>query len=344
MFTHLSTFCDLSRRHITCHRAQGQTLDGTVSVDLGLENPDARLPSDVASILYVAITRVRRLQDLFVSPIFPTFWKKIAENQDIDRRQSEMALRQASADLAAKYGMYEEMREELDWRPDYGDVDEEWRELQRRTTVPVSRRLEAVDRLTKIPDGDLWTMRDDGARVPICLKAVTSERHIGLDQGRRHFAIAVVDQVAGGVPQLHYASVVNLELPKKFTAADALRRLMGSTNLMTMMQQRDPPAGCTGLRRVDRVIVHLEQMSTKNANWKQLGPELGKELQRHVADVTTCIVKMSQPNVHRASGPMFKLGERVVKELELEPATYGKKRKSGMASGEANSSSGQQGG
>lgn len=292
----------------------------------------------------MAITRVRRLQDLFVSAIFPTFWKKIADTPDIDRRQSEMALRQASADLAEKHGMYAEMRDELDWRPDYGDVDEEWRELQRRTTVPVSRRLEAVDRLTKIPNGDLWTMRDDGARAPICLNAVTSERHIGLDQGRRHFATAVVDQVAGGVPQLHYASVCNLELPKKFTAADALSRLMRSTNLMTLMQQRDPPAGCTGLPRVDRVIVHLEQMSTKNANWKQLGPELGKELQRHVADVTTCIVKMSQPNVHRASGPMFKLGERVVKELQLEPATYGKKRKSGMASGEASTSSGQQGG
>jgi len=48
---------DLSR-HITTHRAQGQTLaDCLVSVDLGLTNP-GRLPADITSLIYVACTRV----------------------------------------------------------------------------------------------------------------------------------------------------------------------------------------------------------------------------------------------------------------------------------------------
>lgn len=310
-------------RHITCHRAQGQTLAGTVSVDLALDNPDARLPSDISSIIYVAITRVRRLEDLFVSPIFPTFWKKMAESPDVDRRKSEADLQKASAALAMKHGRYLEMRAELDWKPRYGDVEKEWKELQMRTTEPVSTRNDAV---AVTANSDLYTVRDDGARVPMCRKAALSERHIGIDQGRRNFAIAVVDRIVGERPQLDLAKVYNLELPKKFTAADALTRLMSTTDLMLVMQQQEQPAGGP-IPHVDRVVVHLEQMSTKNPNWKQLGPELGKLLQRSVADVETCVVKMSQPNVHRANGPLFKMGTRIVEELKLEPATYGKKRR-----------------
>jgi hypothetical protein len=71
---------DLSR-HITAHRAQGQTLaNRTVMVDLRLNSPDSSLPDDVSSILYVACTRVNSLKDLFVAPIFPRFGKRW-ENQ-----------------------------------------------------------------------------------------------------------------------------------------------------------------------------------------------------------------------------------------------------------------------
>ena len=55
-----------------------------VSVDLGLENPDMRMPPEIASILYVACTRVTNLENLFVSAIHPNVWKKIGQN-DVDK-------------------------------------------------------------------------------------------------------------------------------------------------------------------------------------------------------------------------------------------------------------------
>ena len=47
-------------RAMTCHRAQNQTLSNcTVSVDLGLDNPDRQLPQDISSILYQGTTVTR---------------------------------------------------------------------------------------------------------------------------------------------------------------------------------------------------------------------------------------------------------------------------------------------
>ena len=79
--------------HIICHRAQGQTLGNcTVSVELGLDNPDRHLPADIGSIVYVACTRARRLQDLYVGNIFPSVWKKIGSQADCDRMRIEAHL------------------------------------------------------------------------------------------------------------------------------------------------------------------------------------------------------------------------------------------------------------
>jgi len=48
--------------HITAHHAQGQTMkDCLVSVDLGLKNPDTRMPPEIFSILYIACIRVTKL-------------------------------------------------------------------------------------------------------------------------------------------------------------------------------------------------------------------------------------------------------------------------------------------
>ena len=45
--------------NMTAHRSQSQTLsDCVVSVDMNLENPDTRLPNEIASLTYVALTRV----------------------------------------------------------------------------------------------------------------------------------------------------------------------------------------------------------------------------------------------------------------------------------------------
>ena len=41
----------------------------------------------------------------------------------------------------------------------------------------------------------------------------------------------------------------------------------------------------------------------------------------------TCIVKLSQASVHRRNGPMFKLGDEIVKSLSLTASNYQTKKK-----------------
>ena len=116
-----------------------------------------------------------------------------------------------------------------------------------------------------------------------------SQRDIGIDQGQCNFAIVVVDGFIGQRPKLVKALLYDLDLPLRFTASDVLLKLVQNRDLWNFMQQEDELL----LPAVDRVVVHLEQMSTKNRHWKQFGPELGKLLQRSVKDVNTCIVKLS---------------------------------------------------
>jgi hypothetical protein len=73
---------------------------------------------------------------------------------------------------------------------------------------------------------------------------------------------------------------------------------------------------------VDRVIVHIEQIAIQNKNAKEFGLELGKLLQRLVSDLNTCIVKLSHCNLHRASGPTFQLGTKIVETLKLKAVCY----------------------
>ena len=42
----------------------------------------------------------------------------------------------------------------------------------------------------------------------------------------------------------------------------------------------------------------------------------------HVCPVNKCVVKMSQPHIHRKNGPMFKLGDEIVEACSLTPASY----------------------
>jgi len=73
--------------NITAHRAQGQTMaDCLVSVDLGLENPDMKMPLEISSFLYVACTRVTKLSNLFVSQIHPCLRQKIGQT-DTDKHR-----------------------------------------------------------------------------------------------------------------------------------------------------------------------------------------------------------------------------------------------------------------
>jgi len=315
---------DLSR-HITTHRAQGQTLSGcTVSVDLGLDNPDRQVPPDIGSIIYVACTRVKELKNLFVGSIFPTTWDKIGQSTaDHERRETEAKLMTAAREFAARHNFPNEMAAELDWQPNYSSCDDEWKTLQaqKMKDEPISDRRRVDDAWSSISDSDLIAHNEQG-KFPVCMKAVTSERHIGIDQGRHNFAIVVVDKYADQPPKLVAAENYDLMLSKKFKAFDAYLKLRRQTDLWCWMQQTEDRL----LPNVDRVVVHIEQMSVKNSRWKEFGIELGEQLQKRVRDVTSCIIKMSQPHIHRATGPMFKIGKMIVDELNLVPATYGRKR------------------
>jgi hypothetical protein len=158
-------------------------------------------------------------------------------------------------------------------------------------------------------------------RVPLCLKAVSSERHIGIDQGRKNFAIVAVNSVINQVPTVLFAENNDLQLKKAFTVTDVFLALRDKSSLMSVMQPDSP-----SFPIVDRVVVHLEQMSIYNPAAKKFGIELGEMLQRHVEDVNSCIVKLSQPHVHRASGPAFRMGSTIVDQLQLTPASYQKVR------------------
>lgn len=303
-------------RHITAHRAQGQTLSNrTVMVDLKLSNPDSSTPADVASILYVACTRVNNLRDLFVSPIFPSVWEKLGKSdRDEHRKVAECKLRKATMEFASRHGKYVEMKNELAWTPDVSHNPREWKEIKSLTSVPVPAAglksyPDVADESLRITNGEF--------DVPLHMKPVRRERHIGIDQGKKNFAIAVVDKVIDGLPTVVAAEKQDLQLQQNFTVSDVLLALRERTNLMAWMQ----PAA-SSLPEVDRVIVHIEQMSLENPLAKKFSIELGKLLQRQAGDVDACVVKLSQPHVHRAAGPMFKMGRKIVDTLNLTAATY----------------------
>lgn len=171
-----------------------------------------------------------------------------------------------------------------------------------------------------ISDSDLVAQSSRGL-FNMSVKAVKTERHIGIDQGRRNFAIVAVDKEIDKPPIIRTAEKNDLGLPKQLSAADVLSKILEMTQLRNYMQQTDDRE----LTDVERVVVHLEQMSPKNKYWKQFGIELGQLLQGTVNDHFSCIVKLSHPNLLRAGGVIDHFGERIVQELELVPMSYGNK-------------------
>ena len=313
---------DLSR-HITTHRAQGQTLaDCLVSVDLGLGSYAGRLPPDIGSLLYVACTRVKELKNLFVAPMSLKVWKEFGHNADDEhRRKIEAQLLNHAKNFAKQQQMHKVFQQEISWQPDYSSCENEWQSLLLQQVPPVaSMTIPSVVNFN--PDN--WLAWNGERTFKMCLNVVMSERHIGLDQGTVNFGIAVVDAFRGDLPKLVAAENCHLSLTGRFEASEVLVALSSKTRLLDYMQQSDTQS----LRPVDRVVVHIEQMSVKNAHWKQFGLKLGMLLQQITNNPETCIVKMSQPHIHRASGPMFKMGRKIVDQLLLVPASYGKKRHS----------------
>jgi len=82
---------------------------------------------------------------------------------------------------------------------------------------------------------------------------------------------------------------------------------------MNWMQQ---PVYAPILLPVNRVIVHLQQVSSQNKYSKLFAIEMGWLLQQ-LCNVQTCVIKLSQPHIHRATGPMFKLGDSIVQACQL---------------------------
>jgi len=149
-----------------------------------------------------------------------------------------------------------------------------------------------------------------------------------VDQGVRNFAITAVDKIGNEPPRIVGVELYDLtklglsEDLKQVKAASIVILLNSDTKLLNWMQHRGTNPL---LPHVDRVVVHLEQMAKANRLHMEFGVNLGSELQRLV-DPLDCIVKLSQPNLHRANGPMFKLGPKIVRDCNLLPSVYGNYR------------------
>ena len=240
--------------------------------------------------------------------------------QDKHKRTVDEKLRKASEQFAINHGMYKEMRDELAWTTDYSKNAEEWRLLQQQKESPKCKGL--VERFAQ----DLTYATDfcidiGGVQFLMFTRPVLSERHIGIDQGVKNFAIAVVERTVGKNPNVVEAkNYTNLDLKTRFKSTDVLVALTEKTDLLSWMRP------VNGDYKVDRIIVHLEQVDPRNRNSKQFSVELGKLLQQQTSDPEMCIVKMSQPHIHRASGPVFHLGNEIIETLQLQPALYQQRR------------------
>jgi len=286
-----------------------------VSVDLGLENPDARLALEITLLLYVACTRVTNLQNFFVSPIHPSFWQRIGRSDtDKHRQRVDVKLQTAAKEFAPSGGKYHEMLDELAWVPDDTNNDAEWDVLRQQTEPPQKRNQSVRIRLPQTEDFDI---KIDKTEFRMVCKPVCSERHIGIDQGELNFAIVVVERTIGTNPNIVDAkNYTNLQLKKNFTEHDVLIALNRKTDLLSWMQPTNKQ------HKVDRVIVHLEQISPLHKRSKQFSVALGKLLHQQVHNSDTCIVKMSQPHIHQATRPMFRLGSEIVDALHLKALLY----------------------
>ena len=300
--------------NITAHRAQGQTMANClVSVDLGLENPDTKMPPEISSLLYVACTRVTKLENLFVSPIHPWVWQKIGQS-DVDkhRRSVDEKLRKGALNFATKHDKKQQMTEELAWTVDKSKNAEEWQLLQKQTVPPSSNRC-IGDRTQQSVTNPDYVVDLGDIQFSIFCRPVLSERHIGIDQGVKNFAIAVVERINDASPRIVAATnYTNLQLKARFKASDVIVALTEQTDLLSWMKPDYSDS------TVDRVVVHLEQMDKRNRYTKQLCVQLGRLLQQQAVDSNVCIVQMSSPHVHRFNGPPFRLGDEIIETLQLQ--------------------------
>ena len=304
--------------HVTAHRAQGATFrNSRIMVDLGLDNPSGKLPMDAGSIMYVAITRAVSLAYVFVRPIVSSAWEALGRSEeDKVRREEEAALWEWAKDFAAGHGYLDLVLAESEWRPVYEGNEREWQNIRSQDQPPPC--IFDPEKTVQYRDADFEAVAG-GVRFQYRVRPVQSERHIGIDQGTRNFAVVAVDKHRDGVPTVVFAKLYNdLNLPARFKATNVVMALNEKRDIMSLMQlpgHDDPPTV------VDRIVVHVEQMCVDNANSKTFGIDLARELQRLAPDPTSCVVRLSNPNLHCTGGPAFQLGKEIVQALQLVPVS-----------------------
>ena len=226
-----------------------------------------------------------------------------------------MELIKHATDFISRCGMLAIVEKKLNLKADNSHNAEEWLAMKKATALPSYVSLNEQAEMSNA----YFTAECHNVRFKFCHEPVQSERHIGIDQGTINFAIAVVDKCINEKPNIIAADVYDLNLPPQFNATDVVLALRDKTNLLTWMQlpcENELPYS------IDRVIVHIEQMSIHNKNSKQFGINLGRSLQRLAAHQHACIVKLSQPHVFKANGPVFKMGNKIVEALKLQPVSY----------------------
>ena len=210
------------------------------------------------------------------------------------------------------------MQEEFARLPDYSNNDLEWQDIVDADQPPPSSYAQAP--AVPLADDDFEAVSNNG-RFRYRLRPVASERHVGIDQGIRNFAVVAVDKFQDSAPKIVYAQLYNdLDLPARFKAADVVLALADDNRqLLSLMQL--PGHEREEFARVDRVVVHVEQMCFRNANAKTFGIELAQLLQRMSPDPRACAVALSNPNLHCAGGPAFQLGDEIAQALSLKPTS-----------------------
>jgi hypothetical protein len=124
---------------------------------------------------------------------------------DDRRRKADADLVKAAETFAIYNGKLNEYRAELNFEPQYGDIEQEWRDIKSLTSPPARKRLSDVP-LTQAEALDIKfkiSFAGETSMHPLCLAPALSERHIGLDQGTRNFAIVCVDKRGNGLHSLN---------------------------------------------------------------------------------------------------------------------------------------------
>jgi len=213
--------------------------------------------------------------------------------------------------------------EEQSFVPDYSRNLDEWNDIVAAKDRPqYDNSSFCLDQLMEMSTEQQSVAEACEREVPAWMTPCSLERHIGIDQGVKNFAIVAVDKMPNAVPRVVGAELYDLEREGlrsgRFSVSDLVLVLQSKTVLMNWMQLS---GYALFLPHVDRVVVHIEQLSVKHKHSKQFSLELGQVLQQ-LADVRNCVVKLSQPHVHKAGGPLFKLGECIIKSCRLEPVIY----------------------